>query len=63
MSSGSEASKSLLLFGILAGVLTFIILDVTVAAWWVAITAGLGVICVVALADLAMYISRQNVPI
>jgi uncharacterized membrane protein len=45
---------------IVVGIVVIVILVVSVAAWWVAAIAGLGVICLASLIDLALQSNRAN---
>jgi hypothetical protein len=50
----------LLALGIVAGVVLFVLLVVTVAAWWVAAISGLGVILLVSFFGAFTEWSREN---
>jgi hypothetical protein len=50
----------LVLLGVVVGVVLFVLLVVTVAAWWVAAIAGLGVILLVSFFGAFTEWSREN---
>jgi hypothetical protein len=48
------------LLSVVVGAVLFVILVTTVAVWWVAAVAGLGVVLVASLFETAVLVSREN---
>jgi hypothetical protein len=51
---------SVTLLSVVVGAVLFVILVTTVAVWWVAAVAGLGVVLVASLFETAVLVTREN---